>query len=291
MHACGHDAHTAVLLNTCELLYRLRDSFSGTIKFAFQPGEETDGGAKPMIDAGILENPKVDACIALHVDSDIPAGGIRIKKGPLYASPDNFYITVKGKGGHAAEPQHAIDPILISAEIISQLQAITKQEKNAVVTVATIHGGDATNVIPDMVSLSGTARSLDCDTRAFLEENIEGVVRSVCDAFGADYEYEFEKLFPPLVNDETVANLIAESAIQCFGEEACIKGGVPTMAGEDFAYFSLERPSALFKLGCRNEEKNIIAPIHNSLFDIDESALLCGLSVFTSCALRFLQAE
>ena len=293
MHACGHDVHTAVLLSACELINKLRDRFSGTVKLAFQPGEETTGGAKPMIDAGILDNPKVDACIALHVDTDLPSGRIRIKSGSAYASPDDFYITVKGKGGHGAEPQNAIDPILIAAQIITQLQSIVSRNidpfASAVVTVGSVHAGDATNVIPDTAKLAGTARSLDNATRALLEQKIETVVQTVCASFGAEYEYEFQKLFPPLINHEIISELIAESAVRCLGEENCIKGGLPTMAGEDFAYFSQDVPSALFKLGCRNETKRITATIHNSLFDVDEEAMKYGLAIFVDFALHFLK--
>ena len=293
MHACGHDVHTAILLSTCELLYQLRDEFCGTIKFAFQPGEETTGGAKPMIDAGILENPKVDACIALHVDSDLLTGTIRIKPGPAYASPDDFYITIKGKGGHGAEPHNAIDPIIIAAEIITQLQCIVSRNTNpfssAVVTVGSVHAGDATNVIPDIAELSGTARSLDTKTREMLEKNIEAIVKSVCDAHKAEYKYHFDKLFPPLENDLDISNLIAKSANRCIGEENCLVGGLPTMAGEDFAYFSQAVPSALFKLGCRNEEEGITAPIHNSLFNVDEACMAYGVAIFSDFALHFLK--
>ena len=293
MHACGHDVHTAILLSTCELLFQLRHNFSGTVKFAFQPGEETTGGAKPMIDAGILENPKVDACIALHVDPDLPTGSIRIKPGPAYASPDDFYITVKGKGGHAAEPHHAIDPIVIAAEIITQLQGIVERNNDAfpsaVVTVGSVHAGEATNVIPDIAELTGTARSLDNKTRAMLEEKIEAVVKTVCDVHGAEYKYYFDKLFPPLENNEMVSDLIAKSASRCIGEDNCIVGGLPTMAGEDFSYFSQAVPSALFKLGCRNEEKGITAPIHNSYFNIDEASMAYGVAIFSDFALHFLE--
>lgn len=289
MHACGHDVHTAILLCTCEFLHQLRDKICGSVKFAFQPGEETTGGAKPMIDAGILENPAVDACLALHVDPDLDAGSIWIKSGPLYASPDDFYITIKGKGGHGAEPQHAIDPILITAQIIRELQNMTSND--AVVTVTSVHAGDATNVIPDIAELAGTARSLDEKTRSMLEERIENIVKTACDARGARYEYRFERLFPPLQNDAIISALIADSAKRCLGKSNCIEGGLPTMKGEDFAYFAQAVPSALFKLGCRNEEKGITAPIHNSKFDVDEASMAFGVAIFADAALHFLQEE
>lgn len=295
MHACGHDAHTAILLSTCELLQNHRLEFRGTVKFAFQPGEETTGGAEPMIEEGILENPKVDACIALHMDSDLDTGTMRIKPGSMYASPDDFAIIILGRGGHGAEPQHAVDPILVAAQIITQLQSVISRNvdpfEEAVITIGSIHAGHASNVIPDTAELLGTARSLTNEMRVFLSERIQAVVKTVCECYGAAYEYRFIKLFPPLINDAEIAARLLESGRRCLGTEHCIWGGLPTMAGEDFAYFSQSVPSALFKLGCRSTAKGITAPIHNPLFDIDEDCLPNGVAVFTDFALEFLRPD
>ena len=292
MHACGHDAHTAILLNTAQVLKELKDNWCGVIKFAFQQGEETTGGADPMIQDGVLENPKVDACIALHMDTDLNTGTIRVKEGPMYASPDDFAITIHGKGGHGAEPHLAIDPIVIAAHIITELQTVVSRTINpfeeAVITVGAIHAGNAPNVIPDEAKILGTARSLTNEMRIHLSEKIQSIVKHICSIYGAEFTYEFIKLFPPLQNDKTIANAILESATRCLGKENCIFGGLPTMAGEDFAYFTQEVPGAIFKLGCRNEKKGITAPLHNSDFDIDEDAMPYGVAIFTDFALHFL---
>lgn len=292
MHACGHDAHTAILLNTCEVLNQLKYSWCGTLKFAFQPAEETTGGAKPMIEYGILDNPKVDACIALHVDSDLTVGTIRVKEGPLYASPDNFEITINGRGAHGAEPHLAIDPIVISAQIINQLQTIVSRGIDpfgqAVVTVGSIHSGDTYNVIPDSAKLLGTARSYDAETRDMLENKIGEIAKNICASYGAECIYNFIRLYPPLINDSEIADKLYECAKDFLGDENCIKGGNPSMAGEDFAYFSQLVPSALFKLGCRNDDKGINAPLHNPYFNIDEDCLKYGVGVFVDFALNFL---
>ena len=176
MHACGHDAHTAILLGVCEILNNHRDCFSGVVKLVFQPGEETTGGAAPMIQEGILENPHVDACLALHVDPDLDTGTIRIKPGALYASPDDFRITIKGKGGHGAEPHLAVDPIIIASQIIIQLQTIISRNidpfEQAVISIGSLHAGDTSNVIPEKAEIFGTARALNNMMRRFLKKRI-----------------------------------------------------------------------------------------------------------------------
>lgn len=293
MHACGHDAHTAILLETCRVLNAFKSEFSGTVKLVFQPGEETRGGAKPMIDSGILENPKVDACIALHMDSDIDAGKIRVKPGSLYASPDDFYITVKGRGGHGAEPHHCVDPIPVAAEIINALMNIVSREVNpfdeAVVSVCSVHSGSVTNVIPDTAEISGTARSLTNEVRELLELRIGQIAKGICLAHGAECEYTFSKLFPPLINDNDISEHFYNVACDLIGSKNCIYGGDATMAGEDFSYFSQAKPSLLFKLGCRNDKLGIVSPIHRNTFDIDESCMKYGVALFSAFTLDFLK--
>lgn len=291
MHACGHDVHTSIILCCAAVINRLKNRFSGCVKFMFQPGEETSGGAEPMIRAGILENPKVDSCAALHIEPSLRVGEARFKPGSAYSSPDEFEIKIIGKGGHGAQPHLCIDPIVIASEIISGLQTIASRIidpfEPAVVSVCAVHGGDAYNVIPDTVTIGGTARSFNLATRDMLDSEIESTVKSVCKRYGASYKYKFDRLFPPLINDEETILRLKDSAEKYLNGNIIV-GGDPTTAGEDFAYLPMHiKNSALFWLGC-TEADDEPHPLHSDKLIVSDSCIEYGAEILTDYALSFL---
>lgn len=291
MHACGHDIHTATLLCCAEVINNIKEHFSGCVKLMFQPGEETSGGAEPMIENGILKNPDVDTCVAMHIEPSLFVGEARFKAGAAYSSPDEFKIEIIGKGGHGALPHLCIDPITIAAEVIQELNQIPSRLVDAfepaVISVCAIHSGNAYNIIPDKVTLGGTARSFSPKTRDILESEIEKATKHICERYGAEYKYTFDRLFPPLINDEeTILKLKASAQKYLSGE--IIYGGNPTTAGEDFAYLPINvKHSALFWLGStKHGEKKY--PLHSDKLIADDECIHFGCEIFTDYAINFL---
>lgn len=294
MHSCGHDAHTAILLGVATILSKMREDIVGNVKLIFQPSEEkVDGGAEIMIEEGVLEDPVPSAIIALHVMPDLPVGTIGCKIGVMTASSDVLSITIYGKSGHAARPHQTIDAVLVAAKVITALQHIISRRIDplhpAVITIGTIRGGSAENIVADKVELTGIVRSLNPDIRNQLPQLIEQVVKGTTMAMGAGYQFDFVKGEPSLMNDETVYSAIMESGRDILGKDNVIELSEPTMGSEDFALFAEKVPGALFRLGVSNPEKNIIHPLHHKLFDIDEDALLVGTKVMVSTAIRLLR--
>jgi len=292
MHACGHDAHMAILLATCEVLNKLRNEFRGIVKFVFQPAEELVGGALPMIEEGVMQNPEVDACIALHVWPWLEAGIVQIMDGMVYASPDVFDITIHGVGGHGALPELCINPVTTGAEIISELESekgnIAPTGEPFALSVCAFNAGAGPNVIPQSALIRGTVRTVNTETRKKVPAIMENLIKCVCDKYGAKYDFNYIFRYPPVINDPEISRLVHEAARQIVGENA-IWGGKPSLGGEDFAYFTELVPSAIFRLGCGNKEKGITSSLHSSTFDLDEDCMDIGAAVFAAFAFNYLQ--
>ncbi len=292
MHACGHDAHTAILMATARILMERRDEFAGTVKVLFQPAEEMPpGGAKPMIDAGVLQDPSVDAVFGLHMNQDGPVGTIDITPGPAMAAADRFTIAIQGKGGHGAQPQDCVDPIVVGAQIVTALQTLVAREVNpihsAVVSVCAFLSGNAFNVIPDTAELRGTVRTFTPEDRDLLERRIGELASGIGAAMGATVKADYVRGYPATVNDPAMTELVRDAAAEVVGPENVIERP-PIMGAEDFAYFLQERPGCFFFIGSSNEERGLVWGHHHPKFDIDEASLAIGVESMVRTTLRYL---
>ncbi|MBR4874845.1 MAG: amidohydrolase [Clostridia bacterium] len=291
MHACGHDAHMAVVLSSAKLLTKIKDALSSNILFVFQPGEETDGGADPMIKTGLLEEFSVKGAVGLHVMNDVPIGKILLKSGALMASPDDFDLYVHGRGGHGAYPEKCLNPIYVASEIIhsleKQMSLVSFPDSKVVFSVCSVNAGSRYNIIPDTVHIRGTARSFSDETRKRISYMMEEEIKKVCSSFGAEYDFKFNFRYPPLINDEKCVELMAKTVSDIYGAESIVWAKEPSMAGEDFSYFAKEVPSVYFYLGSENKEKGAVAPLHSPDFIIDEDCLKIGVSSIVSYAVNF----
>ena len=278
MHACGHDAHAAIALGLAELAADARDSLAGAVRFVFQPAEEASGGAALCIKEGILEEPRVERCLGLHISADVPVGAINVAPGPFFASPTSLRIVIAGRGGHAASPHQSVDAVVVAAHVITALQTVVSRSlpplESGVLTIGKLEAGFRGNVIAESAELRGTLRTYRESVRDRLVARVEEVCAGVCAAFGATATVEHRTSCPPLVNDEGVTAFVRAEAERFFG---AAPRAAPGMGAEDMAYFLRERPGCYFWLGARHEGEGGPGRHHDPGFVIDERAIPLGL--------------
>jgi amidohydrolase len=291
MHACGHDGHTAMAAVAARVLARHREALPGNVVFAFQPAEETTGGAAPMIQEGALADPPVDAAIGLHLANTLRVGQIAAQPGPITAATDGFVLTVTGKGGHAARPHLSVDPVAASFQIGNALHTLMTRERSpaqpAVLTIGAIHGGTAGNVIADDVELRGTLRTYDPTLRAHLKRRVEEVVTGIAAALRAEAVLRWDEGYPPTVNDPAITDLVHRTAEAIVGPANVVEHE-PSLGGDDMAYFLAAVPGCYARLGSANPARGLDAPHHSARFDFDEAALPIGVDLLVRSTLAFL---
>lgn len=291
MHACGHDAHMAILLGVAKVISENKKALKGNVKLLFQPAEETTGGAKVMIEEGCLDNPKVDMVMCLHVCHMVDAGKIGVSYGPTTAASDSFRVKVIGKGGHGAYPHLCIDPVTTASEIISNIQKISSREiaptHPVVLTVGKIEGGTAPNIIPQFVEFIGIVRCAYPEDRKFIEKRFKQICSNIASSNGAQVEIEYSHGYPACINDMDCTELLSKSASKIVGEENVIQMEELDMGVDDIAYYLEKTPGTYFYLGTRNPEKEAIYSEHHPKYNIDEDALWIGTAVYAQAILDY----
>jgi amidohydrolase len=283
MHACGHDVHTACLLGAARILNELKSEWKGSVKLIFQPGEEKNpGGASYMIRDGVLKNPAPQSIFGLHVHPGLPVGQVSFRSGKVMASADELYFTIKGKGGHAAAPHLATDPILIASHLVIALQQIISRNRNphlpSVLSITAFQSGTATNVIPNEVKMMGTFRSMDEEWRAEGHRLLHQYTKDITESMGGTAELYIDKGYPCVFNDETL-HVKAVQLAETYLGKAHVEETELRMGAEDFGYYSQEIPGCFFRLGVMNIEKGITSGVHTPTFNIDESAIKIGMGL------------
>ena len=290
MHACGHDVHMAIALELARWLADRRRELPGMVRFAFQPAEEQAGGAKPMIDAGVLNG--IDRVVGLHVWSPLPTGQIAVSDGLVMASADMFTVTIRGRGGHGAQPHMTVDAVVIAAEVVMALQTLVSRETSpvapVVITLGSVHGGSAANIVAGEVIIQGTLRTFDAELRRHLLGRIAEVAEGIAGTMRGRSEFRHDSGTPPVINDPAMAKLVSEAASSVLGKEAVVSVD-PLMVAEDFAYFLEARPGCFFLLGGAPQGPPVVH--HTPEFRIDERCLPIGFQVMTGAVLRLLQPD
>jgi len=295
MHACGHDGKMAIALGVASLLSRIRNELKGNVKFIFQPDEEGSGGARAMIAEGVLQNPKVNCMFCVDLDPLLNTGKIGMRDGVTTANIDGFEISVIGKGGHGARLDRAIDVVMVTARVIEALHYIIPRQQHPCIPVAIsigeIHGGTASNVVPVRVTLKGTIRTFDNETRRNVLTKIKSTVACICRTYRAQYQIQHISSYPALKNDTELNDIIANIGAQLLGPKNVYSYKYPFLEGDDVSFFFQQVPGVLFSIGVGNRKKGIVYPFHSPLFDIDEDALPIGVAVLTGCVLKYLNSN
>ena len=288
MHACGHDVHMAIALEVARAMAERRAQLSGMVRFVFQPAEERGLGARPMIEAGVLDG--IDRVIGLHVWSELPVGQVSVRPGAMMAGSDMFTLTIRGAGGHGAQPQYTVDAVVIAAQVVSAIQTLASRETAPaapiVITLGSVHGGTAANIVAGEVVIQGTLRSLDPALRTRLLRRIAELAEGIATAMRGHSEFRLESAAPPVINDGPVAAMVADAARTIVGNDAVV-AFEPLMVCEDFAYFLQSRPGCFFLLGGAPEGPRV--GHHTAEFTIDERCLAIGFQVMTAAVLRLLE--
>ncbi len=298
MHACGHDGHTAIGLTVAKMLHAHREDLAGTVKFCFQPSEEgfngeEIGGAEMMLRDGVLDGPKVDKTLSMHLWNEKPLGWVNVAKGPVMAGAEQFTIKLTGKGGHGAAPHTTIDPIVAAAQIVTALQSIAARNvaplHAAVISVTTLHSGTAFNIIPQEAELTGTIRTFDLSVRKMVLERFEQIVRGIAETMGCKVDINVQRVTPAVINNDSVAAKVQETARRLFPQTELDTSNYLTMGAEDMAFMQEKVEGCYFFIGSNNTEKHLDYSHHHPKFDFDEEALVRGSALMSAAVMDMLK--